>query len=105
MKYLCVFLSSITSVQRSDNGSYVCKMKINSEEIVSDPIYIEVQGESKVSSCRSVVCFRACVNCFVHNAPELGMPICLLLGFKKIFNINWYAVLCKFQVYSKVTQI
>ncbi|KAB0379335.1 hypothetical protein FD755_007119 [Muntiacus reevesi] len=35
---------SITSVQRSDNGSYVCKMKINSEEIVSDPIYIEVQG-------------------------------------------------------------
>ncbi|XFG04806.1 PREDICTED: tyrosine-protein kinase Mer [Capra hircus] len=35
---------SITSVQRSDNGSYICKMKINSEEIVSDPIYVEVQG-------------------------------------------------------------
>ncbi|XP_062933884.1 tyrosine-protein kinase Mer [Cynocephalus volans] len=35
---------SITSVQRSDNGSYICKMKINNEEIVSDPIYIEVQG-------------------------------------------------------------
>ncbi|XP_053443070.1 tyrosine-protein kinase Mer [Nycticebus coucang] len=35
---------SITSVQRSDNGSYLCKMKINNEEIVSDPIYIEVQG-------------------------------------------------------------
>uniref|UniRef100_A0A8C9A1V6 Tyrosine-protein kinase Mer n=1 Tax=Prolemur simus TaxID=1328070 RepID=A0A8C9A1V6_PROSS len=35
---------SITSVQRSDNGSYICKMKINNEEIVSDPIYVEVQG-------------------------------------------------------------
>nr|XP_035127865.2 tyrosine-protein kinase Mer isoform X2 [Callithrix jacchus] len=35
---------SISSVQRSDNGSYVCKMKINNEEIVSDPIYMEVQG-------------------------------------------------------------
>ncbi|XP_031297105.2 tyrosine-protein kinase Mer [Camelus dromedarius] len=35
---------SITSVQRSDNGSYICKMKINNEEIVSEPIYIEVQG-------------------------------------------------------------
>ncbi|KAI6048834.1 tyrosine-protein kinase Mer isoform X1 [Marmota monax] len=35
---------SIISVQRSDNGSYVCKMKINNDEIVSDPIYIEVQG-------------------------------------------------------------
>ncbi|KAM6178284.1 tyrosine-protein kinase Mer [Rhynchocyon petersi] len=35
---------SITNVQRSDNGSYICKMKINSEEITSDPIYIEVQG-------------------------------------------------------------
>nr|XP_035962372.1 tyrosine-protein kinase Mer-like isoform X2 [Halichoerus grypus] len=35
---------SITNVQRSDNGSYICKMKINNEEIMSDPIYIEVQG-------------------------------------------------------------
>ncbi|XP_054978648.1 tyrosine-protein kinase Mer [Sorex araneus] len=35
---------SITKVQRSDNGSYFCKMKINDEEIVSEPIYIEVQG-------------------------------------------------------------
>ncbi|XP_006898998.1 PREDICTED: tyrosine-protein kinase Mer-like [Elephantulus edwardii] len=35
---------SITNVHRSDNGSYICKMKINNEEIVSDPIYIEVQG-------------------------------------------------------------
>ncbi|XP_060043323.1 tyrosine-protein kinase Mer isoform X2 [Erinaceus europaeus] len=35
---------SITSVQRSDNGSYACKMIINNDEIVSDPIFIEVQG-------------------------------------------------------------
>ncbi|XP_013378206.1 PREDICTED: tyrosine-protein kinase Mer isoform X2 [Chinchilla lanigera] len=35
---------SITSVQRSDNGSYICKMKVNNIEIVSDPIDIEVQG-------------------------------------------------------------
>ncbi|XP_058523605.1 tyrosine-protein kinase Mer [Ochotona princeps] len=35
---------SITSVQRSDNGSYICKMKINDEEIVSEPIDLEVQG-------------------------------------------------------------
>ncbi|XP_063086049.1 tyrosine-protein kinase Mer isoform X1 [Cavia porcellus] len=35
---------SITSVQRSDNGSYICKMKVNNIEIVSDPINIEVQG-------------------------------------------------------------
>ncbi|XP_066233840.1 tyrosine-protein kinase Mer isoform X2 [Saccopteryx leptura] len=35
---------SIISVQRSDSGSYICKTKINNEEIVSDPIYLEVQG-------------------------------------------------------------
>lgn len=35
---------SIAKVERPDDGSYVCKMKINDEEIVSDPIYIEVQG-------------------------------------------------------------
>ncbi|XP_054431532.1 tyrosine-protein kinase Mer [Pteronotus mesoamericanus] len=35
---------SITSVQRSDSGSYFCKTNINNEEIVSDPIYVEVQG-------------------------------------------------------------
>lgn len=35
---------SITSVQRPDNGSYICKTKVNDEEIVSEPIYIEVQG-------------------------------------------------------------
>ncbi|XP_020843213.1 tyrosine-protein kinase Mer isoform X1 [Phascolarctos cinereus] len=35
---------SINNVQRSDNGSYFCKLRINSDEIVSEPIYIEVQG-------------------------------------------------------------
>ncbi|XP_008838574.1 tyrosine-protein kinase Mer [Nannospalax galili] len=39
-----IALFSIASVQRSDNGSYICKMKVNNEEIVSDPIYVEVQG-------------------------------------------------------------
>ncbi|XP_036894495.1 tyrosine-protein kinase Mer isoform X2 [Sturnira hondurensis] len=34
---------SITSVRHSDSGSYVCKMNINNEDIVSDPIYVEVQ--------------------------------------------------------------
>ncbi|EDL28217.1 c-mer proto-oncogene tyrosine kinase [Mus musculus] len=37
-------LWSGASVQRSDNGSYFCKMKVNNREIVSDPIYVEVQG-------------------------------------------------------------
>ncbi|XP_051831767.1 tyrosine-protein kinase Mer [Antechinus flavipes] len=35
---------SISNVQRSDNGSYFCKLRINSDEVVSEPIYIEVQG-------------------------------------------------------------
>ncbi|XP_015419273.1 PREDICTED: tyrosine-protein kinase Mer isoform X1 [Myotis davidii] len=35
---------SIMRVQRSDSGAYTCKTNINSEEIVSDPIYVEVQG-------------------------------------------------------------
>uniref|UniRef100_A0A5F8HGC6 Tyrosine-protein kinase Mer n=1 Tax=Monodelphis domestica TaxID=13616 RepID=A0A5F8HGC6_MONDO len=35
---------SINNVQRPDNGSYFCKLRINSDEIVSEPIYIEVQG-------------------------------------------------------------
>ncbi|XP_029392687.1 tyrosine-protein kinase Mer isoform X1 [Mus pahari] len=39
-----IALFSIASVQRSDNGSYFCKMKVNDKEIVSDPIYVEVQG-------------------------------------------------------------
>ncbi|XP_069811441.1 tyrosine-protein kinase Mer [Dendropsophus ebraccatus] len=37
-------LCSITGVQRSDNGTYTCKLKVKEEEIVSDPIYIEVEG-------------------------------------------------------------
>ncbi|XP_063774171.1 tyrosine-protein kinase Mer [Pseudophryne corroboree] len=35
---------SIMDVQRSDNGTYKCKLKIKDEEIVSDPIYIQVEG-------------------------------------------------------------
>ncbi|EPQ19412.1 Tyrosine-protein kinase Mer [Myotis brandtii] len=35
---------SIMRVQRSDSGAYTCKTNINNEEIVSDPIYVEVQG-------------------------------------------------------------
>ncbi|XP_069463939.1 tyrosine-protein kinase Mer isoform X2 [Ambystoma mexicanum] len=35
---------SIIRAQRSDNGSYTCKVKINNEEVVSDPIYIQVAG-------------------------------------------------------------
>lgn len=66
-KYLC-FLCSITSVQRSDNGSYICKMKINNEEIVSDPIYIEVQGKSRSHRV-------AYINCFACKTLELGTPI------------------------------
>lgn len=52
-------------MQRSDNGSYICKMKINNEEIMSDPIYIEVQGKSGV----------ACINCFAYKTLEFGAPI------------------------------
>ncbi|XP_069091177.1 tyrosine-protein kinase Mer isoform X2 [Pleurodeles waltl] len=35
---------SIISVQRTDNGSYTCKVKINNEEVISDPIIIQVEG-------------------------------------------------------------
>ncbi|XP_075059859.1 tyrosine-protein kinase Mer [Mixophyes fleayi] len=35
---------SITGVQRSDNGTYNCKLKFRDEEIVSNPIYIQVEG-------------------------------------------------------------
>ncbi|KAM3931159.1 tyrosine-protein kinase Mer [Leptodactylus fuscus] len=37
-------LCSITGVQRTDNGTYTCKLIIKNEEIVSDPIYIQVEG-------------------------------------------------------------
>uniref|UniRef100_A0A8C8STG3 Tyrosine-protein kinase Mer n=1 Tax=Pelusios castaneus TaxID=367368 RepID=A0A8C8STG3_9SAUR len=35
---------SISNAQRSDNGSYSCKLKIRREEIVSDPIFIQLEG-------------------------------------------------------------
>nr|XP_056708653.1 tyrosine-protein kinase Mer isoform X1 [Euleptes europaea] len=35
---------SIINVQRSDNGSYCCKLKVNSHEIVSDPILVLLEG-------------------------------------------------------------
>ncbi|XP_044866037.1 tyrosine-protein kinase Mer isoform X2 [Mauremys mutica] len=35
---------SITNAQRSDNGSYSCKLKIHNEEIESDPIFIQMEG-------------------------------------------------------------
>ncbi|XP_053567945.1 tyrosine-protein kinase Mer [Bombina bombina] len=35
---------SISDVKRSDNGSYTCKLKMKENEIVSDPINIEVEG-------------------------------------------------------------
>ncbi|XP_018428540.1 PREDICTED: tyrosine-protein kinase Mer [Nanorana parkeri] len=35
---------SITGVLRSDNGTYNCKLRIEDEEIISDPIYIQVEG-------------------------------------------------------------
>ncbi|XP_062979994.1 tyrosine-protein kinase Mer isoform X2 [Elgaria multicarinata webbii] len=34
----------IRKLQRSDNGSYSCKLKVHSEEIVSDPILILLEG-------------------------------------------------------------
>lgn len=65
-------------MQRSDNGSYICKMKINNEEIVSDPIYIEVQGKSRGHRV-------PCVNCFAYKTPKFGVPI-----------YNCVCKLCKF---------
>ncbi|XP_061481510.1 tyrosine-protein kinase Mer isoform X2 [Rhineura floridana] len=35
---------SIRNVQRSDNGSYTCKLKVNSDEVVSDPILVLLEG-------------------------------------------------------------
>ncbi|KAM8945489.1 tyrosine-protein kinase Mer [Pelodytes ibericus] len=35
---------SIAGVQRSDNGTYHCKLIIDAEEIISDPIYVQVEG-------------------------------------------------------------
>uniref|UniRef100_A0A670KBL5 Tyrosine-protein kinase Mer n=1 Tax=Podarcis muralis TaxID=64176 RepID=A0A670KBL5_PODMU len=35
---------NIPNVLRSDNGSYTCKLKVSSEEIVSDPILVLLEG-------------------------------------------------------------
>ncbi|XP_040123470.1 tyrosine-protein kinase Mer isoform X3 [Oryx dammah] len=65
---------SITSVQRSDNGSYICKMKINSDEIVSDPIYIEVQGLTKTTI----------FSCEAHNQKGLTVSKSVQINIKAI---------------------
>lgn len=36
---------SIIGAQRSDNGSYVCKLNISGVEVVSDPILVQLEGE------------------------------------------------------------
>ncbi|XP_052639862.1 tyrosine-protein kinase Mer isoform X1 [Harpia harpyja] len=35
---------SILAAQRSDNGSYVCKLNISGTEVVSDPISVQLEG-------------------------------------------------------------
>ncbi|XP_010212839.1 PREDICTED: tyrosine-protein kinase Mer-like, partial [Tinamus guttatus] len=35
---------SIHAAQRSDNGSYVCKLNVSDVEIVSDPIFVQLEG-------------------------------------------------------------
>ncbi|NWY05341.1 MERTK kinase, partial [Nothoprocta ornata] len=35
---------SIHAAQRSDNGSYVCKLNISNVEIASDPIFVQLEG-------------------------------------------------------------
>ncbi|XP_033917151.1 tyrosine-protein kinase Mer isoform X2 [Melopsittacus undulatus] len=35
---------SINAAQRSDNGSYVCKLNISGMEVVSDPILVQLEG-------------------------------------------------------------
>uniref|UniRef100_A0A8C0FCS0 receptor protein-tyrosine kinase n=1 Tax=Bubo bubo TaxID=30461 RepID=A0A8C0FCS0_BUBBB len=39
-----VLSGSILAVQRSDNGSYVCKLNISGMEVVSDPISVQLEG-------------------------------------------------------------
>ncbi|NXY50281.1 MERTK kinase, partial [Ceuthmochares aereus] len=39
-----VLSGSIHSAQRSDNGSYVCKLNISGMEVVSDPILVQLEG-------------------------------------------------------------
>ena len=40
-----VLSGSILAAQRSDNGSYVCKLNISGMEVVSDPILVQLEGE------------------------------------------------------------
>lgn len=40
-----VLPGSILGTQRSDNGSYVCKLNISGVEVVSDPILVQLEGE------------------------------------------------------------
>ncbi|NXU07138.1 MERTK kinase, partial [Buphagus erythrorhynchus] len=39
-----VVSGSIIGAQRSDNGSYVCKLNISGVEVVSDPILVQLEG-------------------------------------------------------------
>uniref|UniRef100_A0A8C9NIK7 receptor protein-tyrosine kinase n=1 Tax=Serinus canaria TaxID=9135 RepID=A0A8C9NIK7_SERCA len=39
-----VLSGSILGAQRSDNGSYVCKLNISGVEVVSDPILVQLEG-------------------------------------------------------------
>lgn len=40
-----VVSGSIIGAQRSDNGSYVCKLNVSGVEVVSDPILVQLEGE------------------------------------------------------------
>lgn len=42
---LSLLSRSIRAAQRSDNGSYVCKLNVSGMEIVSDPISVQLEGE------------------------------------------------------------
>lgn len=42
---LSALSGSIVAAQRSDNGSYVCKLNISGMEVVSDPISVQLEGE------------------------------------------------------------
>lgn len=43
---------SILGAQRSDNGSYVCKLNVSGVEVVSDPILVQLEGElEQLGSC------------------------------------------------------
>uniref|UniRef100_A0A8C3JQT6 Tyrosine-protein kinase Mer n=1 Tax=Calidris pygmaea TaxID=425635 RepID=A0A8C3JQT6_9CHAR len=39
-----ILSGSILAAQRSDNGSYVCKLNISGMEVVSDPILVQLEG-------------------------------------------------------------